>query len=147
MDDTTLFGGPAGTGGAGGGGWAVARATARRFDLSVSFVIKLVQRWRRNGTVQPDRYGGWKRLALAAHAERVRALLAAEPDLTIAALRARLATAGIPASPAGISRQPESGTEADAMPASLHRPHDKMADPPGQRCRTRRRPIDKAPVP
>ena len=39
--------------------------------------------------------------ALAAHAERVRALLAAEPDLTIAELRACLAAEGIRASPAG----------------------------------------------
>lgn len=80
------------------------RSAARRFEVSVSFVVKLVQRWRRNGSVQPDRYGGWKRLALAAHAERVRALLAAEPDLTLAELRARLAAEGVQASPAGISR-------------------------------------------
>jgi transposase len=80
------------------------RATAARFEVSVSFVIKLVQRWRRQGTVEPERYGGWKRLALVAHGERVRALLADEPDITIAELRARLADEGIHASPAGISR-------------------------------------------
>lgn len=80
------------------------RATAGRFRVSVSFVIKLVQRVRRTGGVAPDRYGGWKRFALAAHAERVRALVALEPDLTIAELRARLAAEGIHASPAGISR-------------------------------------------
>jgi transposase len=80
------------------------RSAARRFEVSVSFVIKLMRRWRRQGTVQPDRYGGWKRPALAAHAEHVRALLAAGPDLTIAELRARLAAEGLQASPAGISR-------------------------------------------
>jgi transposase len=80
------------------------RAAARRFEVSISFVIKLVQRWRRKGTVHPDRYGGWKRPALAAHTERVRALLAAEPDLTIAELRSRLASEGIHVSPAAISR-------------------------------------------
>ena len=47
------------------------RAAARRFEVSVSFVVKLMQRWRRRGTVAPERYGGWKRSALAAHAERV----------------------------------------------------------------------------
>jgi transposase len=36
------------------------RATAWRFEVSVSFVIKLLQRWRRDGTlgvapVKPDR--------------------------------------------------------------------------------------------
>ena len=80
------------------------RATARRFEVSVSFVIKLVQRWQQRGTVEPERYGGWKRSTLVVHAERVRQLLTAEPDLTIAELRNRLATEGIPASPAGISR-------------------------------------------
>jgi transposase len=82
------------------------RATARRFEVSMSFVIKLVQRWRRNIMVQPGRYGGWKRMALAAHAERVRALLAAEPDLTIAELRGCLAAEGIRASPAAASSPP-----------------------------------------
>lgn len=80
------------------------RATAGRFKVSVSFVIKLVQRVRRTGSVEPDQYGGWKRPALAMHAERVRALVALEPDLTIAELRARLAGVDIHASPAALSR-------------------------------------------
>jgi transposase len=71
------------------------RAAAAKFEVSVSFVIKLMQRWRQRGTVQPDRLGGSKRSTLAGHAERVHALLAAEPDLTIAELRSRLAAAGI----------------------------------------------------
>jgi transposase len=45
------------------------RATAARFEVSPSFVIKLVQRWRQHGTVQPER-GGRKRAKLAVHAER-----------------------------------------------------------------------------
>jgi transposase len=80
------------------------RATAAKFTVSVSFVIKLMQRFRRQGSVAPDQYGGWKRATLAAHAERVQALVAAEPDLTIAELRARLAAEEIAASPAAISR-------------------------------------------
>ncbi|HEX2518307.1 MAG TPA: helix-turn-helix domain-containing protein [Castellaniella sp.] len=80
------------------------RAAARRFEVSVSFVIKLMQRWRREGTVAPERYGGWKRPALAAHAERVHDLLRGEPDLTIAELRSRLAAEAIHVSPAAISR-------------------------------------------
>jgi transposase len=80
------------------------RAAARRFEVSVSFVIKLVQRWQQRGTVEPERYGGWKRSTLAAHAERVHALLRREPDLTIAELRSRLAAEAIHVSPAAISR-------------------------------------------
>lgn len=80
------------------------RAAARRFEVSVSFVIKLVQRWRRKGIVAPEQYGGWKRPTLAAHAERVHDLLRDEPDLTIAELRSRLAAEAIFVSPAAISR-------------------------------------------
>ena len=63
-----------------------------------------MQRWRRAGTVAPERYGGWKRSALAAHAERVHDLLRREPDLTIAELRSRLAAEAIQVSPSAISR-------------------------------------------
>jgi transposase len=80
------------------------RAAAAKFEVSISFVVKLVQRWRQRGTVQADRVGGWKRSTLAAHAERVHALLAAAPDLTIAELRGRLAAEGIAASRSGIGR-------------------------------------------
>ena len=80
------------------------RATAAKYDVSPSFVIKLLQRWRRRGTVQPDRIGGRKRSTLAAHAERVHAIVRAEPDLTIAELRARLAAAGIAVSRSAVDR-------------------------------------------
>lgn len=41
------------------------RTTVGRFEVSVSHLIKLVQRVRRTGSVEPDQYGGWKRAALA----------------------------------------------------------------------------------
>ena len=62
------------------------RAAARRFEVSVSLVIKLVQRWRQEGSLAPARYGGWKRAVLAAHAERVHELVRREPDLTMCAV-------------------------------------------------------------
>jgi transposase len=79
------------------------RATAAKFEVSPSFVIKLVQRWRQHGTVQPER-GGRKRAKLAVHAERVHALLAAQPDLTIAELRSRLAAVGVAVSRSALGR-------------------------------------------
>lgn len=54
------------------------RATAARFEGSVSFVIKLMQRWRQRGTLEPDQYGGWKQNMLAAHA----AVSPAQPDFS-----------------------------------------------------------------
>ena len=85
-------------------GGASRRATAAKFEVSISFVVKLMQRWRQRGTVQADRVGGWKRSRLAAHVERVHALLAAAPDLTIAELRQRLAAEGSATSRSGIGR-------------------------------------------
>jgi transposase len=109
------------------------RAVAAKFEVSVSFVVKLVQRWRQRGTVEADRVGGWKRSTLAAHAERVHALLAAEPDLTIAELQGRLAAEGIAASRSGIGRF--------LAAAGLTRKKDpacRRAGPPGCRRGTAR---------
>jgi hypothetical protein len=63
-----------------------------------------MRRWRRRGTAQPERIGGWKRSTLAAHGARVRALVAAQPDLTIAELQSRLAAAGIAVSRSSVGR-------------------------------------------
>jgi transposase len=83
---------------------ASCRAAAATFAVSVSFVVKLRQRWRRTGSVAPDRYGGGKRSPLEAHAERVRALLAVEPDLTIEELRIRLAGGDVQTSRSALGR-------------------------------------------
>ena len=85
-------------------GGASRRATAAKFDVSPSCVVKLVQRWHQKGTLEPDPVSGGRRAKLADHAELVHALLAATPDLTIAELRTRLAADGIAVSPAAISR-------------------------------------------
>ena len=85
-------------------GGASRRATAAKFEVSPSCVVKLVQRWRHKGTLAPEPAGGGRRAKLVDHAERVDALLVAAPDLTIAELKIRLAAAGIAVSPAAISR-------------------------------------------
>ena len=83
---------------------ASCRATAAKFAVSVSFVVKLMQRWRQRGTVAPDQYGGWKRSPLAAHTDRVLALVAEMPDMTIEELRGRLAATGIRTSRSALGR-------------------------------------------
>ena len=80
------------------------RATAAKFEVSPSCVIKLVQRWRQKGTLEPEPSRGGRRAKLADHAELVHALLAATPDITIAELKTRLAAEGIAVSAAAISR-------------------------------------------
>ena len=71
------------------------RQVAAQYEVSVSFVVKLMQRWRERGTLTPEPMGGRKPQRLAGHAERVRALVAGDPDLTIDGLRRRLAEEGV----------------------------------------------------
>jgi transposase len=71
------------------------RSVAGRFRVSVSCVVKLMQRWRETGSVDPGQMGGWKDYALADHEAVVRALIAKGPDLTLEELRAALAQKGI----------------------------------------------------
>ena len=59
MDDTTVLGGSARAGGAFGRGWRVPPGHRR---------------------VAPDRYAGWKRSPLTAHAERIVVLVIDNPD-------------------------------------------------------------------
>lgn len=76
-------------------GGASRREAAERFAVSASSAVKLVQRWRRTGSVAPGQVGGQKRHVLAPHEALVRALVAARPDATLEELKAELRAAGI----------------------------------------------------
>jgi len=71
------------------------RSVAGRFQVSASCVVKLIQRWRQTGSMEPGQMGGWKDYALADHEAVVRALIAERPDLTLEELREALADQGI----------------------------------------------------
>jgi transposase len=71
------------------------RATARRFDVSVSSVIKLVQHKKQTGRLEPKTPSRRKPYALAAHEAVVRAILAVQPDMTLDELQAALAAQGV----------------------------------------------------
>jgi transposase len=62
------------------------RAAARSFDVSPSCVIKFMRQFETTGSCRPRKFGGHKRHALAEHEDKVRALVAAQPDLTITEL-------------------------------------------------------------
>ena len=62
------------------------RKAARSFKIRASCVIKLMQQWETTGDCLPRKFGGHKRHALAEYEDKVRALVAAQPDLTITAL-------------------------------------------------------------
>jgi len=70
-------------------------AAAAQFDVSVSFVVKLMQRWRDRGTIAPDKSGGWRKPDLLPHAELIRGIVAGQNDITLEELRLRLADEGI----------------------------------------------------
>jgi transposase len=80
------------------------RAAARKFEVSVSFAVKLMQRWQRSGTLKPVRIGGTKPYVLARHAELVQSLVRAKPDMTIDELRARLLAEGVVVGRSSIGR-------------------------------------------
>lgn len=80
------------------------RAAAAQFAVSESCAIKLLQRWRRTGSVSPAAMGGRKEHALAAHEARVRALIVSQPDATIDELWAALKGAGIAVGRSAVGR-------------------------------------------
>jgi len=79
-------------------------ATARKLDVSISAVVKLVQRWQATGSHEPIPTGGQRPYALAEHEERVKKLLEVKPDMTVAEMQKRLASDKIKVSPSSISR-------------------------------------------
>jgi len=80
------------------------RKAARGFDVSASCVIKLMQRFATTGGCLPRKFGGHKQHALAAHEDKVRALVAAQPDLTITELWSKLTTLEIKVGRSAVGR-------------------------------------------
>ena len=69
------------------------RRAADRFGVSVSSAIRWLQRSAREGTPAPRRQGGDRRSErIEAYGTVIRAVVAEKPDMTLAELRARLAT-------------------------------------------------------
>lgn len=80
------------------------RSTATKFEVSVSFVIRLVQQWRATGSARIRGTGGRPRHRLEPHAELVDRLLAAKRDITLEELRGALAGEGVTVSRSGVDR-------------------------------------------
>jgi len=78
------------------------RQIARRFLVSLSFVIRLLQLYRRTGSLQPQPHRGGNPAALGPEdLERLRELVRQQPDATLEELRQRL---GVACSTMAISR-------------------------------------------
>jgi transposase len=105
-------------------------AVAKQFAVSVSFVVKLMQRWQQRGTIKADQYGGWQKPKLACHVDRIRALVAEKSDITIDELRAALAAEGIEA---------KRSTLGDFLLAQGLNRKKRPPTPPNRHARTSRR--------
>jgi transposase len=67
-----------------------AREAARLLDLGASTAIRWIERWTRTGSVEAKPGTGHSRSPLKAHEQWLLDLVAAEPDLTLEEIRARL---------------------------------------------------------
>ena len=83
---------------------ATREEAAERHDVSLSSVGRFLRRKRETGSVSPAQFGGYKSYALAAHEERVRQLVAAQPDITLAELKSKLARQKVVVSQTSIFR-------------------------------------------
>jgi transposase len=111
------------------------KAVAAQFDVSISFVVKLLRRWRDRGTIAPDQYGGWRKPVLSAHVALVQAIIADNNELQLEELRQRLAAEGIAISISalcrflkaeGLTRKKRPSTRRNSNGRTLPKP-----EPPG----------------
>ena len=72
--------------------------------ISLSSVGRYLRRLRTNGSVSPDKFGGYKGYALAKHADRIKRWIAEQPDLTLLEIQARLAKAKVKVAASSVFR-------------------------------------------
>src|SRR4051812_33334074 len=71
------------------------RQAARRFAVSASAAIKLMQRVRQTGSTAPAKIGGYRRPLLEEHADDLQTLVLSQPGITLREVKAALAARGI----------------------------------------------------
>ena len=118
-------------------GGASRRSTASKFEVSVSFVIRLLQQWHRTGSSRARGTGGRKRHALEPHAALVDRLLASKRDITLEELRAGLADEGVAIGRSSIDRYLKARgltrKKRQRTPLSRSAPMSPPPAPPGAR--------------
>ncbi|MGA8689791.1 MAG: helix-turn-helix domain-containing protein [Methyloceanibacter sp.] len=70
---------------------ATREEAAERYGLRLSTVGRFLRLYCETGSISAAKFGGYKGYALAAHEARVRQLVAAQLDITLAELQAQLA--------------------------------------------------------
>ena len=79
-------------------------AAAGQFDVSVSFVVKLMQRFQATGSFKPGDFGGHREPKLAPHEVLVRELVEQTPSATLLELRKKLSERGVEVEKSSIAR-------------------------------------------
>jgi transposase len=77
---------------------------AARFDVSVSFVVKLVATYRATGSYAAKPEGGWRYSKLDPHRNYLLRRVSEAADITMPELAYELATIGVRIAPASLSR-------------------------------------------
>ena len=85
-------------------GGATFADAAERCGVSLSSVVRFRRLERETGSISPAKFGGYKSYALAAREERIRRLVAEQPDITLAELQAKLAKEKVTISQSSIFR-------------------------------------------
>ncbi len=83
---------------------ATLEEAADRHHVSLSSVVRFLQRKRKTGSVSPAQFGGYKRHVLTPHEGRIKQWVMEQPDITLAELKAKLAKSKIMASQSSIFR-------------------------------------------
>src|SRR4051812_12708316 len=76
-------------------GGSTIRRAARRFAVSASAAIKLMQRVRQTGGTAPAKIGGYRRPLLEKHADELQAIVSSQAGITLLEIKAALAVRGI----------------------------------------------------
>lgn len=72
--------------------------------ISLSSVGRYLRRVRANGSVSPDKFGGYKGYALAKHSDRIKSWIVAQPDLTLLEIQSRLEKAKVKVAASSVFR-------------------------------------------
>lgn len=77
---------------------------AARFGIGTATVERYMARWRKTGSLAPDKFGGHKKHRLAAHSDTVLKLVREGPDQTLAKLGGELEKVNIVVSRSALDR-------------------------------------------
>ena len=113
------------------GGTTIPEA-AEQCGVSISSVVRFLKLHRETGSVDPAKFGGYKDFTLAVHEDLVRQLVAEQPDITLAELKAALAKKKVTVGQSSISRYLH-----HLMLRFKKKSASRRARPAGRRCRGR----------